>query len=426
MSDEADRNPFAAPDEGRPPADAGPTADAAAAAAADQSTADTQPLPPPPGATPGYGFAAPGQGHPGQPYGQPGQQPYGSTGQPPYGQSGVPGQGYGQAPGQPGYGQAAGQPGYGQVPGRPGYGQPGYGQPAAQPGYGQPGQQQYARPDQPTYGQPAYPPPGYGQPGYGQPGAAYPAYGGAYPPYAAVQPEQQTDGLAIASLATSVGGIIVAGGITGPVGLGLGIAALVRIRRSGKRGKGMAIAGVVVGGLTTLGWIAFIVTVIVLGANGSFDNTGSFGGTATAQAPSESSADDTGAPGPYHLRADVVRGTCLDTYPQTYDMHDAAVVDCATNHGAEVVALVTMTGPVEFDGGGSPVGDAYDAADGECFDDVYGLLGDVSDAYYADIYFPDPGAWPGESKGYCVLASDTDDLVGSAVAGSFAAGTSAS
>jgi hypothetical protein len=385
MSDEADRNPFAAPDEGRPPADAGPTADGAAAAAADQSTADTQPLPPPPGATPWYGFAAPGQGHPGQPYGQPGQQPYGSTGQPPYGQSGVPGQGYGQAPGQPGYGQAAGQPGYGPVPGQQGYRQA-----------------------------PA------------QPGAAYPAYGGAYPPYAAVQPEQQTDGLAIASLATSVGGIIVAGGITGPVGLGLGIAALVRIRRSGKRGKGMAIAGVVVGGLTTLGWIAFIVTVIVLGANGSFDNTGSFGGTATAQAPSESSADDTGAPGPYHLRADVVRGTCLDTYPQTYDMHDAAVVDCATNHGAEVVALVTMTGPVEFDGGGSPVGDAYDAADGECFDDVYGLLGDVSDAYYADIYFPDPGAWPGESQGYCVLASDTDDLVGSAVAGSFAAGTSAS
>jgi hypothetical protein len=49
-----------------------------------------------------------------------------------------------------------------------------------------------------------------------------------------------------------------------PVGLALGIVALCRLRTGQRRGAGLAVAGVVVGGLLTVFW-AFVATLMIVG-----------------------------------------------------------------------------------------------------------------------------------------------------------------
>lgn len=130
---------------------------------------------------------------------------------PPSGQAGPSGE-YGPPPA--GYGQ---QPGYGAPP--PGYGppHPGYGAPTT--GYG---------PPPPGYG--PYPPPPSG--GSGDSSGS-----------------KQRNGLAVASLVLGIVaaalGLFFIGAIAGMVGLGLGIAALVRSRSLKGSGAGMAVAGVI-------------------------------------------------------------------------------------------------------------------------------------------------------------------------------------
>jgi hypothetical protein len=103
------------------------------------------------------------------------------------------------------------------------------------------------------------PPPAHGtQPEYGPP----PAYGGAgygYTPYAA---PARTNGLAIASL---VLGIVWLEGLGSILALIFGYIALRQIKQRQQRGRGLAIAGVV------LGWIgvALLALVIVLAVSTS-------------------------------------------------------------------------------------------------------------------------------------------------------------
>ena len=151
-----------------------------------------------------------------------------------------PWQGYGQQPPheqQQGWGQ---QPsGYGQQP--PQYGQqPGYPPP---PGYGQqPYGQQYPPPfePQPAYQQQQYPPP----PGYG-----------AYPP-----PAAPTNTMAILALVLAF--------VFAPLGIVFGIIARKQISETGEQGDGLALAGIIIGGVFTalfviviVFWIIFIASV---------------------------------------------------------------------------------------------------------------------------------------------------------------------
>ena len=130
------------------------------------------------------------------------------------------------------------------------YGPNPYGQPATtrtQP-YGQQpydpnayGQQPYPRPgyDQNPYG--AYPQPGYAQP--------YPGYGQPYPA------PRGTNTMAILAL---VFGILVA-----PLGLVFGFVARSQIKKTGEDGDGLALAGIIIGGIFTLLFIAYIVFIII-------------------------------------------------------------------------------------------------------------------------------------------------------------------
>jgi Domain of unknown function (DUF4190) len=158
-------------------------------------------------------------------------------------------------PGAPPAGWAAvpAPPGPPPQPGsHPEHGQPGY----TQPGYAQPGT------GQPTYGQP-----GYGQPGYGQMPGAYPppAYG--YPPPYGYAPEQRrTNGLAIASMILGIVWLWWIGSILAVI---FGHIALGQMKRRSESGRGMAIAGLVLGYIG----IAFFVLFFAIGVASSLGDS---------------------------------------------------------------------------------------------------------------------------------------------------------
>jgi hypothetical protein len=134
----------------------------------------------------------------------------------------------------------------------PAYERPGY----PQPGYEQPGS---GIPDYPPP-PPAYPPP----PGYPPPPPPYATFGspydmpaGGYPPpppfgggYPGAFGPPRTNQLAIWSLVASVLGFVCCvGSVAGVV---LGVMSLNQIKQSHEGGRGLAIAGIAVGGLSLL------------------------------------------------------------------------------------------------------------------------------------------------------------------------------
>jgi hypothetical protein len=216
------------------------------------------------------------------------------------------------APGQP-------QP----APGQPQYGPPGsYGQPPYGP-----------QPPQSPYGQ------GYGPAQYPtQSPIQYPAqYGQAPAPYGygyGYTGSGGSNGLAAAALATGIGGIFI--GLSAPVAIGLGIAALVQIKRRQQAGKGMAIAGLVIGSLVTIGYVVLIGFLFVLGS--TYDE--GYG------SPEPVSSYSTG---PTTSVDDLAVGECFDDGSE-----EAEVVrqPCTLAHDGEVIADVTLPeGPYPGDNG---------------------------------------------------------------------------
>jgi len=152
-------------------------------------------------------------------------------------------------------------------------------------GYGPPAG--YAAPPAASgYTPPSYPPPAYGAPagqaqhapGYAPPPAAYGAPGTpmGYAGYTTVR----TNPLAIASLISSLVGVVMSWtwvlAIGVLVGVVLGHIALSQIRRTGERGRGMALAGVIIG------WVAIGLTVLLILAFVLFLTTGALGVYASA------------------------------------------------------------------------------------------------------------------------------------------------
>jgi uncharacterized protein DUF4190 len=104
---------------------------------------------------------------------------------------------------------------------------------------------------QPTAGYGQQPPPGYGQQQYGygpMPGYA-PGYGApAYGP-------RPTNTMAILALVLAF--------VFAPAGLVLGIMARKQIRQTGEEGDGLALAGMIVGGIFTAIFVLIIVFMII-------------------------------------------------------------------------------------------------------------------------------------------------------------------
>ncbi|MBV8292703.1 MAG: DUF4190 domain-containing protein, partial [Mycobacterium sp.] len=129
--------------------------------------------------------------------------------------------------------------------------------------------------DAPAYGSPSYPPPppphtghSYPPPGYGGP----PGYPGPYDPYQPYRDRShETNGLAIASLITSVAGgllgiplsFVCYFGILIPIiGVVLGVVALSQIKRTNQQGRGLAIAGIAVGATAAVLLVMIVIAVM--------------------------------------------------------------------------------------------------------------------------------------------------------------------
>jgi MFS family permease len=112
----------------------------------------------------------------------------------------------------------------------------------------------------------------YGAPA---PEQAYPVapYQYGYSPYG--PPQRPTDGLAIASLIVSCLSVLTlcgygVGGLIGAVGAILGHVARRRIRQSGAQGDGLALAGVIVGWITTAIGLLAVAFIVVFFATNEF------------------------------------------------------------------------------------------------------------------------------------------------------------
>ena len=86
----------------------------------------------------------------------------------------------------------------------------------------------------------------------------------------AQQAPAQTEGLAVASLVVSLATLFFTGGIFSFVGAILGHIALSNMKKNGKGGRGMAIAGIAVGWAVTAFWIIAIIIIAAIAA-GSFN-----------------------------------------------------------------------------------------------------------------------------------------------------------
>lgn len=144
------------------------------------------------------------------------------------------------------------------------YGTDAYGTPPAPPAYAPP-----------TYAPPAYPTSPYGAAPGGAPASPVQTAPGAAPVlpygYGGYAPARKTNGLAVASMILSIVGFLwilpFVGSLAGAI---MGHISLNQIKRSGEGGRGMALAGIIVGwaglALLVIG-VLFFVFVIALGAS---------------------------------------------------------------------------------------------------------------------------------------------------------------
>lgn len=190
-----------------------------------------------------------------------------------------------------------------------------------------------------------------------------PPYGSPSPYPYAPPPAPGTDGLAIASLVTGILSLAL-------IAIGLGIAALQRIKRTGRSGRGLAIAGIILGALGTVGWAVLIWLVVVLFNSDDFRDTFS-----------DAYVDQFNSSTGYEV------GVCFD--PEA-SIAKAAEIDCATPHPAEIVGVDLMTHdayPGDSDADSAAIDFCYSA-----FADYVGVDYDSSSLDMRYLY-PDESSW---------------------------------
>ncbi len=189
------------------------------------------------------------------------------------------------------------------------------------------------------------------------------------------QPRRRSDGLAVASFVTSVIGL-------GVVGIGLGVAALVRIRRGTAHGRGLAVAGVAIG----LVWTVVEVAVVSALVSASL-----------AARPLPLAVD-----GPQDAWATQLRtGHCLAELPPHGDVGRVRVVPCDRPHPAQVVSEYRFAPDAVWPG--QPDADARVAAGCELSD------AERAAGVQAVTWAPTEGSWQdGDRRGLCVAHLDRD------------------
>ncbi|MFI9785688.1 DUF4190 domain-containing protein [Kitasatospora sp. NPDC051984] len=246
-----------------------------------------------------------------------------------------------------------------------------------------------AQPDATAGGNP-WAPTGVQQP-WGAGGYPPPGVPGAPTGPMVMYPQQQrslyTNNLAIASLIT---GIVCC--YFGFIGIGLGIGALRQIKRTGERGKGLAISGIVTG---SLGMVLFVLSVI----GGTF-SVQDFEDDSSTPSHVTSTSNAATPDSPFRLRV----GQCFNRAMTGF----AKPVDCTSSHHGEVY----WTQPTSKQDGKYPGEDALKAeADEVCPAHVDTYVADtwtIPDSVSTFYYFPDRLGWntSGSRRIVCFLGNE--------------------
>jgi Domain of unknown function (DUF4190)/Septum formation len=227
-------------------------------------------------------------------------------------------------------------------------------------------------------------------------------YGAPSPP-----PSQGISGLAIASFVLGLLGAFL---LTAVLSVILGIAALAEIRRSGQRGRGLAIAGFAVSGV----WVAAIVGLIVLGAV-----TGGSNGNNPSSAPA-SSASHSPATAQASTPASVSVlslpvGTCFDNPPgNLFSINSVTPIACTKAHNAQVYAQYNARGS-SFPGTAA----MERRADNGCNARISGHLDQskITSTMSLHFIFPRQLAWDsGQRRISCLVVDSSRDLSSSLLA----------
>ncbi|MBO9553463.1 MAG: DUF4190 domain-containing protein [Cellulomonas sp.] len=190
---------------------------------------------------------------------------------------------------------------------------------------------------------------------------------------------------------TAVASLITGVLLFGPVALALGIVALRRTAARQTRGRGLAVAGVVLGAVGTVALAAGIVVAVL---------------TASAQRPLP--------PDVPHARdahaAQLVTGNCLESLPTDGAVETVRVVPCAEPHTVQVVTDYEFTSDAVWPG--------QDAADARVARACVLEDDEVAAGVRAVTWAPTEAGWArGDRRGLC-LAVLPDDVTGSLLDGS--------
>lgn len=231
----------------------------------------------------------------------------------------------------------------------------------------QPPQQPPFEPPSP-YGQSPYggasPPPPYGQP-YGAPG-----------PVPGPQ-NRKTNGFAIASLVFGIiGGVILS--------VIFGIIALVQINKRGQRGKGLAIAGLVLSAV----WLLIIILIVAAAVS-----------TDTERDSTTGEVVESGSVSIYNLQP----GDCVSNVEEGRLVVTLPVVPCAELHSAEVFAVFDLpAGP--FPGDTAIAGQSEQG----CFDRLGGYSSEAFNDPATEVFYYSPSSdlWSrGDREVICLVSS---------------------
>jgi Domain of unknown function (DUF4190)/Septum formation len=227
-------------------------------------------------------------------------------------------------------------------------------------------------------------------------------YGATWPP-----PSQGVSRLAIASFVLGLLGAFL---LTALLSVILGISAMADIRRSGQRGRGLAIAGFVLSGV----WVAAIVGLIVIGAvtgGSNGNNPPSASGGSAGHSPATTQASTPASVNVFSLPV----GTCFDNPSgNLFSINTVTPIACTKAHNAQVFAQFNVKG-ASFPGTTA----MERRADNGCNARITGHLDQskVTSTMSLHFIFPRQLSWDsGQRRVSCLIVDATRDLRSSLLA----------
>lgn len=208
-----------------------------------------------------------------------------------------------------------------------------------------------------------------------------------------------TNGLAITALCCGIAGFVPFAAV---VAIVLGIVALNQLKRVVQSGRGMAVAGIVLGALWIAGFAALVAIGIATdpGDSSASGGAGGAGGSTKVASGRDVTVDE--------LKA----GDCFNesSTPDSKDVGDVTVVPCTTPHRSQVVTVVDLPAG-RYPGEDKIVA----AADKGCFDKAHPLvredrMADVEPSY---IYPSDAWSWSHSRAILCTADATSGQVTGS-------------